>query len=69
MVFSIIPIVASFDPNDWNKNEAAGAGLFAIVALVLGGISLIHRHRGRGMAIAAVALGVIGLLAAIGSQT
>lgn len=68
MVFGLLPIVALFDPNELNKDEAAGLGLFAVVALVLGGISLVRRHRGKGMAIAAVALGAIGLLAVIGSQ-
>ena len=68
MVFGILPVVASFQPKDWNKDEAVGLGLFAVVALVFGSISLAHRHRGRGIAIAAVVLGAIGLMAAIGSQ-
>lgn len=68
MVFGILPMVALLEPKDWNRDEAVGLGLFAVIALVFGGISLTQRHRSRGMAIAAVVLGAIGLLAAIGSQ-
>ena len=64
----MLPVVALFQPKDWNKDEATGLGLFAVIALVFGAISLAQRHRGRGMAIAALVLGAIGLLAAIASQ-
>lgn len=47
---------------------ATGVGLFAGVAVVLSGIALARQRRGRGLAIAAMVLGVIGALAALGSQ-
>lgn len=65
----ILPVLSAFAPKDWGKEEALGAAMFATVALVLGGISVAKHHRGRGMAIAALVLGVIGLLLAIGSQS
>ena len=43
--------------------------MFAITAMIFAGISLAKHHRGRSMAIAALVLGVIGLLVAIGSKS
>ena len=68
MVCGIVPVMSSFDAADWDKEKALGAVLFAVIALVLGGISVAKHHRGRGMAIAALVMGVVGLLLAIGSQ-
>ncbi len=51
-----------------DRELALGGGLFATVAIVLAGLSLARQPRGRGLAIAAMVLGVIGLLAAIGTQ-
>ena len=69
LVFGILPMLALVERQNWNKDEAAVLTLFAITSLVFGGISLSQHLRGRGMAIAATALGFVGLLAAIGSQS
>ena len=65
----LFPIMAAMSEKDWSKEEAGGAVLFATIASVLGGLSIAKHHRGRGMAIAALVLGVIGFLLAVGSQT
>lgn len=52
----------------WTHDEVLGACVFAIAAMVLGGIGLARQKRGRGMSIAGLVLGVLGLLAAIGTQ-
>lgn len=67
LICSLIPVAALFDPNDWDHDTATGAVLFAVIALVLAGIGLARQQRGRGMLIAALVLGVLGLLGAIGS--
>lgn len=67
MACGILPVLSALAPKAWTKEETSGAFLFATVALVLGGISIAKHHRGRGMAIAALVLGVIGLLLAIDS--
>lgn len=45
-----------------------GMVMFAVAAIALAGVGLARQERGRGMSIAALVLGVIGLLGAIGSQ-
>ena len=68
LVFGVFPSVSMLAAEAWNREQAIGEGIFAIAAMVFGGISLAKHHRGRGVAIAALVLGVIGLLFAIGPQ-
>lgn len=68
LICGLIPVISLFDPNDWTKEQITGAVIFAIAALVLAGTGLARQQRGRGLSIAALVLGVIGLLGAIGSQ-
>lgn len=65
LVLGTLPILSMFAPAEWTPEQAIGAAMFATGALVFGGISVAKHHRGRGMAIAALVMGVIGLLAAI----
>lgn len=68
LVFGVLPLVSMLAPEAWTREQTTGAAMFAIAALVFGSLSLTKHHRGRCMAVAALVLGVIGLLLAIGSQ-
>lgn len=68
LVCGLIPVLALFDPHRPTHEQVLGMVMFAVVALVLAGIGLARQPCGRGMSIAALVLGVIGLLGAIGSQ-
>lgn len=68
LVCGVIVALALFDPSDWDQDQVIGCALIAVVAIVLGGISLTKQKKGAGMAIAGLILGVVGLLGAIGSQ-
>lgn len=68
LICGLIPVVSLFDPSDWTDEQVLGGVMFAIAALVLSGVGLARQQRGRGMSIAALVLGVVGLLGAIGSQ-
>lgn len=66
LVCGLIPVLGLFAPDDIDTEQALGMLLFATTAVVLGSISLAKQKRGKGMAIAGVVLGGIGLLAAFG---
>ena len=68
LVFGVFPSISMLAPEAWTREQAMGEAIFAIAALVFGSISLAKHHRGRGMAVAALVLGVIGLLFVVGSQ-
>ena len=68
LICGLIPALSLFAPQPWTNDEVLGVFMFAIVALVLAGVGLARQQLGRGMSIAALVLGVIGLLGAIGSQ-
>lgn len=68
LVCGLIVVVALFDPDDWEMDQVIGGIVFAVTAIVLGGISLAKQKRGLGMAIAGLILGILGLLGALGSQ-
>ena len=67
LVLGIMAVLSALQFENWNKSQVLGVAVFAIAALVLGCVSLTKHHRGKGMAIAAVMLGGISLLAALGS--
>ena len=64
MFLGIFPFMAFFSTPDWTLSHARGSAIFATAALVLGCISTAKQHRARGMGIAAVVLGVTGLIMA-----
>ena len=66
LVCGLLPVLGLFAPEELDKEQALGMLLFATTAVVLGSVSLARQKRGKGMAIAGVVLGGIGLLAAIG---
>lgn len=68
LVCGLIPMLSIGAAKQWTHDEVLGACMFAIAAMVLGGIGLARQKRGRGMSIAGMVLGVLGLLAAIGTQ-
>jgi hypothetical protein len=67
LICGLLPVLSMLSPSDWTEDEAMGSAIFAITALVLAGIGLARQQRGRGMSIAALILGVIGLLGALES--
>lgn len=67
-ICSLIPVLSMFDgATSWSQDQNIGALAFAICALVLGSISVARQQRGKGLSIAALVLGAIGLLCALGS--
>lgn len=66
LVCGLIPVLGLLAPEEPDKDQLLGIFLFATTAIVLGSVSLARQKRGKGMAIAGVVLGSIGLLAAIG---
>lgn len=66
LVCGFIPVLGFLAPEEPTKDQLVGAFFFAATAIVLGSISLARQQRGKGMAMAGVILGCIGLLAAIG---
>lgn len=65
LICGLLATLASLDASQWDQDTAAGVAMFAIAALVLGGIGLARQTRGRGMSIAGLVLGAIGLLGAL----
>ena len=68
LVCGSVAVLGAFgtDPND--RDDVAGVGQFGAIAANLAAISLARQPRGRGMAIAALILGIVAVLAAIGSR-
>lgn len=67
MVLGIVIFLALFsDSSSWNASETSGLGLFSVIGLALGIISLNATKAGKNMAIAGIVLACIGGLAAIG---
>jgi drug/metabolite transporter (DMT)-like permease len=67
-ISAVVAVLAFAGEEHPGRDLAAGIGLFAGVAIVLSGVALARQSRGRGLAIAAMVLGVIAALAALGSQ-
>lgn len=63
LITGVICVLALFDESSaWDKETNLGLGIFATIAIVLGGLGIIKQARGRGMSISGVVFGVIGLL-------
>lgn len=68
LVCGLIVALALLDLNGWDRDQFVGGCLFAVAAIVLGGLGLSRQKRGQDLSIAGLVLGVIGLLGALGSQ-
>jgi hypothetical protein len=66
LILGIIVVLALFDESSWDKYQYIGFFTFSVTSIVLGGFGISTQERGRGMSIAGIVLGVIGLLGAIG---
>ena len=64
----IVAVLGAFGTEPHDREAVAGVGLFGAVAVILAAVSLARQSRGRGMAIAALILGIVAVLAAIGSR-
>lgn len=63
LVVGIVSLCTLFDDSPWDKETIAGVGVFAIISLVLGCVSINKQRAGRRMAIAGVGLSSLTLLA------
>jgi|JI6StandDraft_1071083.scaffolds.fasta_scaffold744731_1 hypothetical protein len=66
LILGIIVVLALFDESSWDKDQYMGIFTCIVAAIVLGGFGISTQERGRGMSIAGIVLGVIGLLGVIG---
>ena len=66
VIGGLIPGLGLLAHEEPYKDQVLGTFLCAATAIVFGSTSLARQKRGKGMAIAGVVLGGIGLLAAIG---
>lgn len=67
LICGLLAALALLDAHQWDQDTALGVAMFAIAALVLAGVGLARQTRGRGMSIAGLVLGALGLLGAIGA--
>jgi hypothetical protein len=68
LVCGIVAVLGAFGADVTDRDAVAGVGLFGAIAAVLAAISLARQPRGRGMAIAGLILGIVAVLAAVGSR-
>jgi hypothetical protein len=66
LILGIIVVLALFDESSWDNDQYIGILTCAVTSIVLGGFGISTQERGRGMSIAGIVLGVIGLLGVIG---
>lgn len=66
LILGVIVVLALFDESSWDKDTYMGIFTCIVAAIVLGGFGISTQERGRGMSIAGIVLGVIGLLGVIG---
>ncbi len=66
VAFSAISATALFADETWGRDEYVGGCLFALIGLILAGISLAQRRSGKAPAIVALICGGIGLLLSAG---
>ena len=65
LVLGIIVVLALFDESSWDKDTYVGIFTCIVAAIALGGFGTSTQERGRGMSIAGIVLGVIGLFGVI----
>jgi len=68
LVCGIVAVLGAIGADAHDHDAAVGVGLFGAIGLTLGALSLARQPRGRGMGIAALVLGIVAMLAAIGSR-
>ena len=66
LILGVMVVLALFDESSWDKDTYMGIFTCIVAAIVLGGFGISTQERGRGMSIAGIVLGVIGLLGVIG---
>jgi hypothetical protein len=66
LVLSIVCTLSLFDDSDWDTATIQGLGLFSVVALILGIITINTKRPGYGMAIAGIVLSGVSLLIFVG---
>ncbi len=66
LILGVIVVLALFDESSWAKDTYLGIITCIVSAITLGGFGISTQERGRGMSIAGIVLGVIGLLGVIG---
>ncbi|MGE6387402.1 DUF4190 domain-containing protein [Pseudomonas sp. NPDC078416] len=66
LMLSIVCTLALFDESEWDTETIQGLGLFSVVALILGIITINTKRPGYGMAIAGTVLSGVSLLVFVG---
>ena len=66
LVLSIVCTLALFDDSEWDTETIQGLGLFSVIALILGIITINTKRPGYGMAIAGTVLSGVSLLIFVG---
>jgi hypothetical protein len=66
LVLGIICLLALFDDSDWDTDQITGLGMFAVIALVFGIISVSKKKPGNTMTIIGIVLSAVSLVCFIG---
>jgi hypothetical protein len=66
LTLGILCTLSLFDSAEWDSDTLLGLGLFAMVSLVLGSISILQQKPGSNMGIAGVVMSGISLFVYIG---
>lgn len=67
LIFTILGVLACFDPEQWDTDTGVGVGLMGLLGGVFGIISIKTQSQGQKMAIAAVIMAAIILLVLLGT--
>ena len=62
LVFGIICMLAMVDDAEWDTDTVVGLGLFSVIGLVFGIVSISKKKSGNSMAITGTVLSAISLL-------
>lgn len=66
LVFGIICMLAMVDDAEWDTDTVVGLGLFSVIGLVFGIVSISKKKSGNSMAITGTVLSAIALLIFLG---
>lgn len=65
LVFGIICVLAMFDDSEWDNDTIVGVGIFSVIGLIFGIITITQKRGGQNMAISGVVLSIISLVSLV----